>query len=68
MSIRTLVEFNHDYIRELEENPDQVVKDLLQILLHNTMNPLCKPDSQLMKLKWSRHHSDDCPTDIVANR
>lgn len=60
MSIRTLVEFNHDYIRELEENPERVCEDILAMLrdpsrqMHNT---------NFIRKKYQRHHSEDCPVE-----
>ncbi len=64
MSIRTLIEFNHDHaIHQLETDPEQAVADLLTILrdYHNAYENRMYGNS--FKAKYQRHHSDDCPVD-----
>lgn len=64
MSIRTLIEFNHDHaIHELETNPDQAVADLLAILRDYHTAYAERLYSHAFKAKHQRHHSVDCPVD-----
>ena len=64
MSIRTLIEFNHDHaVHELETNPDRAVADLLKILRDYTTARRDSIYSNSFKAKHQRHHSDDCPID-----
>lgn len=50
MSIRTLIEINHDQLRDLSENPDQFFRHLL--------SARCTPCPHGMKVLAQRHHSD----------
>jgi len=59
MSIRTLVEFNHDFIRELEEEPERACEEILAALRDPHSRRLHY--SNLFRVKHSRHHSEDCP-------
>ena len=64
MSIRTLIEFNHDHaVHELETNPEQAVADLLTILRDYHGSYENRLYSNSFKAKHQRHHSDDCPVD-----
>lgn len=65
MSIRTLIEFNHDHaVHELETNPERAVADLLTILReYHDARSKGVPYSNSFTAKHQRHHSDDCPVD-----
>lgn len=65
MSIRTLIEFNHDYIRDIEKNPDQFLEDIMTALREGSF---ANDNQQTFKVKWTRHHSDTCPVERHCER
>lgn len=76
MSIRTLVEINHDHLHKIESNPEEFVKWLVAAALEggtceqrNTDDGYCgETHMQLWMaggaVKHQRHHSSPCPTGV----
>ncbi len=67
MSIRTLIEVNHDYLHEIEDDSEEFVTELLKAL-RDGLNPFSDDSGSFFRgrsftIKWSRHHSDECPVD-----
>jgi hypothetical protein len=64
MSNRTLVEFNHDYSKEIRENVAEIMADLdgyLRALGAERFN--AKWAHHGVRIKHTRHHSEPCPTE-----
>lgn len=59
MSVRTIVEINHDYLHDLREHPERI--ELLWTLLsscdHQRLNDVAQPVPGIRFL-GQRHHSD----------
>ena len=65
MSIRTLVEFNHDYAKEIRERRTELMTDLGNYLQHLGAEWFnAKWAHRGVKIKHTRHHSEPCPTDM----
>jgi hypothetical protein len=54
MSTRTIIEINHDYLRDLH---DERVWDALEKYLRTGL-PECKPLTPMIRILGQRHHSD----------
>lgn len=75
MSIRTLVEINHDRLQDIERNPAEFVKCMAAAIrcggTHQQMMNNDGYDGDTHRrlwsvggaVKYSRHHSDECPAE-----
>ncbi len=60
MSIRSIVEFNHDYTHKIEEDPEAFVAALGRYL--GSASEITAEPLQIkygMRIAWSGHHSSD---------
>jgi len=67
MSMRTIIEINHDYLHELV--PGGFREDLMPTLLYRLRNPISEADKQLLaaygiRLLGQRHHSDTLQLEV----
>ncbi len=75
MSIRTLVEINHDRLGDIEADPQEFVKRLTRAIqagglyadAHDRGARVTDAHARLWmagaKIKHQRHHTNDCPTE-----
>lgn len=67
MSIRTVIEINHDYLRDLADNPQHLAYFLLGLGLsrHNRDFPITSPDGlHGIRVLGQRHHSETLKLEV----